>query len=162
MFFYISQNLYCFKNRGAIIPMTSFLCRTCWSMNYKEQRFDSVFYLCLVIQKSRCVSELNDWGVCVFVRMCVCICQSVHERLTWRVVLPIELAQCCRSGKAESHLLKKRKSLPVVVERAVGAWKHCHSPLAWYGASPLSSCIEPLFHLKEPFANIFSPLILCM
>lgn len=50
--FFISQNLYCFKNSWAIIPMTCFfvlffLCRICWSRNCKEgfQQFDSVFYL---------------------------------------------------------------------------------------------------------------------
>lgn len=48
-----------------------------WTVRTVSQQFDSVFYLCLVIQKSRCVSELNDWGVrACFVRMCVFV--SVH------------------------------------------------------------------------------------
>lgn len=102
--FFISQNLYCFKNSWAIIPMTCFfvlffLCRICWSRNCKEgfQQFDSVFYL---------LKWMTE------VRRVFCVRASVWtEWLTWRVVLPIDLTQCYRSGKAVSLV---KQSLPVM------------------------------------------------
>lgn len=97
------------KTDKILFRLHLFLCQICWSLTYKDgsQQFDSVFYLCLVIQKSLslCVTEVCVFCACLW----VCTRQYVHEWLIWRVVLPIEWTQCYRSGKAESHVLKKEK-----------------------------------------------------
>lgn len=152
-FLYISQNIYCFK-------MTS---------NYSNDIFYFVEYVDLRTMRKVLNSltlfsifVLSYWNltvylnwmtdVCVcFVRMCVfvSVCWSVCAWVT-------EMTGCIANwihpvlqvGKGRVPLLlKKRKSLPVII---------------WSGVSPLSSCIEPLFLCKEPLP-IYSPqTFLCM
>lgn len=77
------------------------------------------------------VYDVNDWGVCVSVFVLVGVCWW----LIWWVILPIWLIQCYRSEIAESPVFSfVSNSLPVIF---------------WSNLS-LSSCVEPLFHFKEP------------
>lgn len=107
----------------------------CWSANEDGPRqLDSFLTRCCRTE-NLAVCEANDWGVCVGVVVFVGVCWWL---IGW-VILPIWLIQCYRSEIAESPVfffcfVFISNSLPVIV---------------WSNLS-LSSCIEPLFHLKEP------------
>lgn len=138
--FFISQNIYCFK-------MTS---------NYSNDIFYFVEYVDLQTMRKVLngltlfsIFVLSYWNLavylnwmtdaCVFVSVCWSVCAWVTE-MTGCIANWIHPVLQVRKGRVPL-LLKKRKSLPVII---------------WSSVSPLSSCIEPLFHCKEPLP-IYSP-----
>lgn len=72
--FYISKTFIVLKNRR-LLWWHLFLCRICWSKNYKEGLNDlTVFYLCLVIQK---LAVYLNWMTEVYA-FCAYVYLSVH------------------------------------------------------------------------------------
>lgn len=101
MFFFISQNLYCFKNSWAIIPMTCccfFSLVKCVDLRTVRKVFNSLTLFSIF---------WTEWLRCV----CFVCVRYEQEWLTWWVVLPIDFTQCYRSGKAVSLV---KQSLPVM------------------------------------------------
>lgn len=101
--FFISQNLYCFKNSWAIIPMT------CFVLFFFVEYVDPLTVRKVFNNLTPFSIFWTEWLRCVVCFVCVHRCE--HEWLTWRVVLPIGLTQCYRSGKAVSLV---KQSLPVM------------------------------------------------
>lgn len=65
-----------------------------------------LFSICVVIQKSHCVSELNDWVLCVFVSVLLSLCAEVIEMTGCFANWGNSVLQVRRE---ESHLWKKEK-----------------------------------------------------
>lgn len=148
MFFFISQNIYCFKKTSNYSDdIFSFV-------EYVDRRtmrkvLNSLTQFSIFVLSYRNLAVYLNWmtEVCVCVCLWACIDRYVHEWLTWRVVLPIELTQCYRSGKAESHFVKEEKVT------ACNYLIQCISSFLLYRTT---------VPLQGTFANIFSPNILRM
>lgn len=122
--FFIYQNLYCFKNRQAIIPMTSFSLSgvllyelsgrfsTIW-LCFLSLSCHTDILLCIWIEWLRCVS-LRMLGLYLYVCDCVCfvsVCMcDWHDGLYCQLNYPV-----LQVRKGRNPVVKRRKSLPVII-----------------------------------------------
>lgn len=161
LYIYIYQNLYCFKTDEQLFRWHLFSLSNV--LIYELQGKFSTVWLCFLFMSCHTKVLLRNWiewlrCVCLF-RAYVRVCAFVRVCMSdWDDGLYCQLNYPSVTGQGRQRptcLKKRRKSLPVIILKTV-VWKHCCCTLAWYGLSPLSSCIEPLFHFKEPLP-IYSP-----